>query len=170
MLTDFPVVKRRADAFHPRCFIRVLRRGSTPSLASTFVAPCFSARGAKDSPNPQKSFGQRRGWMSVGQRCASWVGRRGNGVSEGLATPPRPRCCIVFVFLFSSITFCLLLVEFRDSSTPIWRSPPPMMSPLSRCWSRLAEALTCSFLSYMWQGGASTKPPSRVAKRDVINK
>ena len=25
------------------------------------------------------------------------------------------------------------------------------------------------FLSYMWQGGASTKPPSRFARRDLID-
>ena len=50
--------------------------------------------------------------------------------------------------------------------TLIWRSPPPMMSPLSRSWARLAKALTCSFLSYMWQGGASTKLPC-ISRREI---
>jgi len=52
----------------------------------------------------------------------------------------------------------------------IWRSPPQMMLPLSRSWPPLAEALTRSFLNDMWQGGASTKPPWRLARRDLIDK
>ena len=60
----------------------------------------------------------------------------------------------------------LQIVSVFSSSTLIWRSPPPMMSPLSRSWTRLAEALTCSFLSHMWQGGASTKL-SRISRREI---
>ena len=41
-----------------------------------------------------------------------------------------------------------------------------MMLPMSRSWTRLAEALACSFLSYMRQGGASTKL-SRISRREV---
>ena len=41
-----------------------------------------------------------------------------------------------------------------------------MMSPMSRCWFRLAEALTCSFLSYLWQGSPSTKL-SRISRRKI---
>ena len=36
-----------------------------------------------------------------------------------------------------------------------------------RSWTRLAEALTCSFISYMWHGGFLHKALSHLAKRDL---
>ena len=43
-----------------------------------------------------------------------------------------------------------------------------MMSALSRSWTQaLGEALTLLLFPLVWQGGASIKPPSRLARRDV---
>ena len=42
--------------------------------------------------------------------------------------------------------------------------------PCRRLGQVLTEALTCSFLRYnIWQGAASTKPPSRLVSRDLID-
>ena len=106
MMTGFPITcinkSSWAKVAPETSFIRVLRREPSPSLAPTLVAPCFCAR---DREEIAKSVvGQRRGWVSVDQRCDSRIGRRGNGVSEGLAPSPCSRYC----FTLSSSSWFLL--------------------------------------------------------------
>ena len=98
-------------------------------------------------------------------------------MGEGLATSPRPRYCFTSSALFSYSLVSLVSREVFLSLSRVQRlvnanmevafcDGVSLVEVLDRFERRLDAQI--SFL-FMWQGVASTKPPSRVTRRGLIH-